>query len=324
MKLRNAKSITPHALQIQEGKEKMRESFVFHAEYIDDLPNEFKLVFAMYAINYGIYGEEPTLTGLEVALWAKIKRRIDYDIEGWESTKKNRSKGGSNHKGNQYSKKKESEQVGTNGTERNRMEQNGTNGTVYVSVNDSVSVDDDGDDSVNVGFPPENSPPPPPFLSEPQENYSKIVFDKFKDAGLPCQNGDFFKFQSCDFRLALQKLRSYSSNDVISAVDNYITELRNPESYVDKEFSFASFVESKTFQNCLPANYRAGNFKKFERDKPKAEEGDGKKHFYEKCLKCGLNLMEWSNPIQKYKCASCGSTFTFEEVDNVREHITVS
>ena len=64
----------------------MRESFIFHAEYIDDLPEEFKSVFAMYAINYGIYGEEPTLTGLEVALWAKIKRRIDYDIECWEST----------------------------------------------------------------------------------------------------------------------------------------------------------------------------------------------------------------------------------------------
>ena len=30
----------------------MRESFIFHAEYIADLPDEYKARFAMYAINY--------------------------------------------------------------------------------------------------------------------------------------------------------------------------------------------------------------------------------------------------------------------------------
>lgn len=102
-----------------------RESFVFHREYIDDLPEEYKPVFAMYAINYGIYGMEPELTGLETALWTKIKRRIDYDIREWESVRVSRSNAGKSHKGNQYTKKNKVEQVGTNGT---------------VSVNESVNV----------------------------------------------------------------------------------------------------------------------------------------------------------------------------------------
>ena len=125
-----------------------RESFVFHREYIDDLPEEYKPVFAMYAINYGIYGMEPELTGLETALWTKIKRRIDYDIREWESVRDSRSNAGKSHKGNQYTKKNKVEQVGTNGTEfqkmeqagtsRDKVEQVGTNGT--VSVNESVNV----------------------------------------------------------------------------------------------------------------------------------------------------------------------------------------
>lgn len=72
----------------------MKESFVFHAEFISDLPEEYKARFAMYAINYGLQGEEPSLDGLEHSLWLKIKRRIDSDKEAWEETKNKRSEAG--------------------------------------------------------------------------------------------------------------------------------------------------------------------------------------------------------------------------------------
>lgn len=72
----------------------IRESFVFHAEYISDLPDEYVQQYTMYAVNYGICGIEPALTGLELSLWAKIKRRIDSDVKAWEETKEARSKAG--------------------------------------------------------------------------------------------------------------------------------------------------------------------------------------------------------------------------------------
>ena len=34
----------------------MRESFVFHAEYIEDLPEEYKTRFIEYTVNYGLSG----------------------------------------------------------------------------------------------------------------------------------------------------------------------------------------------------------------------------------------------------------------------------
>ena len=165
----------------------MRESFIFHAEYIDDLPDDYKPTFTMYAVNYGIYGTEPSLTGLEVALWAKIKRRIDHDIEEWENTRSNRSKAGSSHKGNQYTKKTsdtpsdnvapvESDTMEHNGTDWNTMEQDGTNGTVNVSVNDSVNVSD----SVNVAEakPAEPAPARKRFVKPELEEIREFCFEK--------------------------------------------------------------------------------------------------------------------------------------------------
>lgn len=64
----------------------MRESFVFHAEYIEDLPDEYKPEFIQATINYGLYGENPPFKDrtLEMALWAKIARRIDAETEKYK------------------------------------------------------------------------------------------------------------------------------------------------------------------------------------------------------------------------------------------------
>ena len=62
----------------------MRESFVVHAEYIEDLPEEMKGKFLRYVYEYGIKGIEPELAGLEKTVWVKIKRRIDDDVSAFE------------------------------------------------------------------------------------------------------------------------------------------------------------------------------------------------------------------------------------------------
>ena len=82
----------------------MRESFVFHSEYIADLPEEYKAVFAMYTINYALSGEIPPIEegSLEYSLWVKIARRIDQEAEKYEAIKAKRAAAGRKHKGNQH------------------------------------------------------------------------------------------------------------------------------------------------------------------------------------------------------------------------------
>ena len=82
----------------------MRESFVFHSEYIADLPREHKAVFAIYTINYALCGEKPSIEEgtLEYSLWVKIARRIDQEAEKYEAIKAKRAAAGKKHKGNQH------------------------------------------------------------------------------------------------------------------------------------------------------------------------------------------------------------------------------
>lgn len=65
----------------------MRESFVFHKDYIEDLPDQYKTEFIQATINYGLYGENPPFKDgtLEMALWAKIARRIDAETEKYKA-----------------------------------------------------------------------------------------------------------------------------------------------------------------------------------------------------------------------------------------------
>lgn len=110
----------------------MRESFVFHAEYIADLPDDYKAKFAMYAINYALNDEVPPIENgtLEYSLWAKIERRINQERDKYERVKEKRAAAGKKHSGNQYTKAEpaeqtepQKEQTEQNGTPRNKTEQ---------------------------------------------------------------------------------------------------------------------------------------------------------------------------------------------------------
>ena len=64
----------------------MRESFVFHKDYICDLPADYKADFMRYTVEYGLYGQKPRIADgtLEMALWVKIARRIDAEAERYQ------------------------------------------------------------------------------------------------------------------------------------------------------------------------------------------------------------------------------------------------
>lgn len=248
----------------------MRESFVIHSEYIEDLPEELKTEFLTHAYNYGIKETLPTFNAdmvgtLKQSLWMKIQRRIDADIFTYEEQKRKKQ---------EYKKKWEESRKIRNHSESfeeippyTDTNTHSVNVSVPVSVSDNVSVSEFESvsvfDNVSVSDAPEHlgNNALSPILSN--EDYPKAVYKLWKDAGLPC--GDFTQWTMRDFKTALEYIHKnrYSSQEVIAACENYIKELNDPDSYITNQMPFASFVKSKIFYNVLPTNYRHENFVKF-------------------------------------------------------------
>ena len=86
----------------------MRESFVFHAEYIEDLPDEYKARFVEYTVNYGLTGKSPEIEDgtLESTVWKKIARRIDTESEKYRITSERRKEAALRRYGKVYGEQK--------------------------------------------------------------------------------------------------------------------------------------------------------------------------------------------------------------------------
>ena len=167
----------------------MRESFVLHAEYIEDLPEELKGAFLRYIYEYGINETEPELSGLELTVWLKIKRRIDDDVSAYErkvsNLKQNRNRTATGTKTATTTDDRTGTERAPNGHRtENTTEEGKPNGdrTDSVSVNDNVSVN--VSDSVNVAEakPAEPAPEPAPtrkrFVKPELEEIREFCFEK--------------------------------------------------------------------------------------------------------------------------------------------------
>ncbi len=209
----------------------MRESFVIHTEYIEDLPEENKAEFLIYIYNYGAKGTEPELTGFAKTVWLKIKRRIDADIEQYESTINARSAAGKKHKGNQYTK--EVEQNGTNGTQSQSVEQNGTNGTVNVFVSDNEFENEDVNTHTENKEAAENVCVPA-YIPEPNKKIDKNLANDLhnalfshnetttKDRKVPISK-DLFTFSCKEMRELLSAIGPREDgNRVRQALQNFL------------------------------------------------------------------------------------------------------
>lgn len=63
----------------------MRNSFVFHFDYLEDVPEELQPVYAMHVINYARYGESPAFDDWrDQRMWNKTKQRMDEEAEKYE------------------------------------------------------------------------------------------------------------------------------------------------------------------------------------------------------------------------------------------------
>ncbi|MBO6101278.1 MAG: hypothetical protein J6P07_08125 [Spirochaetaceae bacterium] len=253
-----------------------KESFVFHAEYLDDLPEEHRATYALYVFDYAIYGKIPELTGFEKTVWAKIQRRIDYDIASWEETKKSRSEAGRNGgiKSGITRRSKRSTALENEANEAQlqtakqneampqNVQKNEANEAVSVNVSESVNeyVSEYESVSANVNLP---------------TGYAKQVFNLYKELGLPCCNGNEFLWETTEFGKAYDTLqRCYKglhSNDVMSAIRNYSYVLNNANVYdgfKKRIRSFSGFVNWERFTDFLPCNFDINNFTNWSDQKP--------------------------------------------------------
>jgi ribosomal protein S27E len=293
----------------------VRESFIFHAEYIADIPDELQPQYAMYAINYALKGIEPELTDWrDIKMWNNIKNRIDGEAEQYEATIKARAAAGRSHKGNQYTKKNQEEpnnnDLEQNGTKWNKTEQNGTNGTVFVS--EFVNESDREIESV--------SETPAPSRESPSAiDYSNKIFKIFQEAGLPCARNNPVSFLQRDFKNAMAHIHSnpslkmLHSDAVIAAARNYAKTVTDPESYITGKYSFDRFVTFKNFVDFLPENYTPDNFKATRSGN--SPEAKPKRKWLQVCPKCKAKSLDYDNAKQKYVCADCGREFEYEEIN---------
>ena len=290
-----------------ELKNETRESFIFHAEYIEDLPEENKAEFLMYVYNYAIKGIEPELSSFAKTAWIKIKRRIDQERELYEKKCSNLK---------QRQKK-------TPDTENNAPETEEAPSDTEKGLSETEKAKSDGefesefDNEFVNELETENKPAAPQMPireSPPMQAYAKKIFDIFQAAGLPCARGNFISFLQRDFKIGLGHLqRHYHSNDVIGAAENYARTVNNPESFITGKYSFDRFVTFKNFVDFLPANYNPENFIKARKDG--TTDPPKKRTWKQECPGCRTKALEWDNQEQKYTCAVCGRKFEYEEVN---------
>ena len=160
----------------------MRESFVIHAEYIEDLPEELKGAFLRYIYEYGINCTEPELSGLELTVWLKIKRRIDDDVEAYErkvsNLKQNRNRTATGAKSTAPTENRTDTERTPNGhrTENTtETEKPNEDRADSVSVNDSVNVSVNDIECVSVAETPAEPAP------EPAPTRKRFVKPKLED-----------------------------------------------------------------------------------------------------------------------------------------------
>lgn len=334
-------------------------NFVFHEEYIIDVPKDRLSDYLLYITDYGLYGKEPKLKGFELSFWRTIQRRIDNDKNLYSitclrkkiSNIKNRianNRDYPNDKENLEQCENELEEL-TKASKKSRITENtvihSDSQLVTVSHSDSHKVtprhsesapisphdididseyefDSDIEYEFEYDIDTEGRTTETPDKNTPsQTSYSKKIFTLFKDAGLPCSRENEISFLQTDFSNALNYLhktpeyKSISSEDVIGAVKNYIQVYSDSDSYVTNKMNFFSLVKSKMFYNLLPANFDAGNFRKFGADKePQKEDQKPKIKTYRKCPKCKVEKLWYNSKTQSYFCDNCFSDVRGDEL----------
>ena len=276
----------------------MRESFVLHAEYIEDLPQEYKMKFLEFIYNYGIHEIVPKLTGLELAIWKKVQRRIDVDRTAYQdkldyykdySFYNKAKKEGTIGKDVTFAEFKNTETFKTFKSLNKcknflnvSIQRDIVNDIDTVNVNDIDTVNDieSENDIVNDGAKAPDTTTPSLTV------YSNKILEIFKKAKFPCCKGNEISFLQRDFKNAIGFLhanpqyKALHSEDVLQACKNYVDIVTDPDCYYKKKMDLYSLVQNKIFWELLPDNFNKDNFKNFSAANTKTSESTAKEVDY--------------------------------------------
>lgn len=273
----------------------MRESFVFHADFIEHLPKSYQDEWALYVVRYGLTGQEPAFNDpLHSELWRKIRVRIDSDEESYRSKVeyiedynlyKKALKSKKIDKELSFDEFRQSEVFKTlkdfKSFKSFKNFENFENISTYtqrvsdsVSDSDNVSVSEYEYENVYVSDGAEA----PTSLTPSQTELSKQIMLLMKDAHLPCARGNEISFLQRDFNNAMGFLhktpqyKSLHSDEIISAVKNYIEVIQDTTCYYKKKMDLFTLVQSKQFWSFLPGNFDITNFRSFDAQKKTVHE----------------------------------------------------
>lgn len=296
----------------------VRESFIFHSEYIEDLPEENKAEFLVYIYNYAIKGIEPELSSFAKTAWIKIKRRIDMEREQYEKKCSNLKQRQANK---EQMKKTPDTDKASSDTENNLSDTekalSETEKTIPDGEYESEFVNEfESETERESEFIPKTAPS---RESPSATDYSNKIFKIFQEAGLPCARDNPISFLQRDFKNAMAYLHktpglnNLHSDDVIAAARNYAKTVTDPESYITGKYSFDRFVTFKNFVDFLPENYTPDNFKTTRSGK--SPEAKPRREWMDTCPACKKKSLAYDNAKQKYVCTDCGREFEYEEVN---------
>lgn len=282
----------------------MRESFVFHFEYIDDVPEELQGQYAMYVINYARLGVEPEFTDWrDKKLWTRTKNRLDAEFERYENKCQNlkQNKNPINKKQSQKEVVKDKITINTENnlsdiekqtsdtekkfsvtenelsdTENNLSD---TENQISVGVYEYESVYDSDNEyvtDIDSGGCLKESPQKKLVENNLVLEKDKLFHELYKvwcDNNMPLcnasRNNEFY-FRSRELKDSLEYLRCYSPTEIYEALDNYIAlhnYILSGQSWMKQ--SNASFVNfAKKITDFLNGNF---NLEKYANSKNKTE-----------------------------------------------------
>ena len=267
------------------------KSFVFSEttkKQIDMMPTaEMKLKFYEAVTNYGMFGTEPeNLNDIEMIIWLPMKDLIDNSKSSkggapsgnQNAQRKNLNNIEENNETTDFCKnssnyKKQPEKVENNQnnlktteTISKQLKQPENNKTTLNNLNHNDNPNGNGNErenhNPNAGEAVFNT------LSPSQTEYSKRIFEIFKNAGLPCARENEISFLKTDFKNALsaihrkEELQNVHSDDIIQACRNFTEIYADPDTYCGfrQKIGFYQLIQKQWFYDLLPANFDKNRF----------------------------------------------------------------
>lgn len=266
----------------------------------------------MYILNcYGIENIVlDDLSPVEKLFFTSIRCSIDKSLEVYENAKK-----GGAPKGNKNATKNNPETT-IKTTQNNPLNNPKTTPYNYHTneeeVEEEIEIEEEGEEEKEVVF---TSLPESTENTSVSPEYSKQVFDIFKEAGLPCCNKNEITFLQRDFAEGIGYLHrnvpGLHSNEVLEACRNYVLVTKQNNAWFTGRYNFEKFAKLKNFKDFLPDNFRLENFLK-DGEKAELPKERPKSNYIAlpKTCDCGALLSDHNKLTNKrFFCTKCRNEF---------------